>query len=187
MRAARADLERAAHRLLPHNVGKINASGIRIGQGGAVARGELRAAPQMREPVAQPCNRIDRHALGKRGFVRVVRGDEHRRQSGVTGGERHGQRARDRAHVAGQRQLPEKGAVRGRRVDLPARREQREQNGQVVDRALLFGVGGGEVDRYARHRPVEAAGFDRCAHAFARLADRFSGQTDHIQTGQTAR
>ena len=45
----------------------------------------------------------------------------------------------------------------------------------------------GEVDRQARHRPVERAGFRGGAHALSGLADRAGRQSYHIEPRQSAR
>ena len=102
-------------------------------------------------------------------------------QPGRAGLDDHGQYAVDRAHLPRQRQLADKGGIGRRAIDLPPRRHQRYQDGQIVERALLAHVRRGQIDRDVRKRESVAAVFDGRLHPLTGLRYRGIGQADDIK------
>ena len=117
----------------------------------------------------------------------IGRRDVDRTEVRASRRERHGERAAHRTQLAGERKLPEEQRVLRQSVDLACGGENGQQDGQVEGGPGLARVRRGEVDRQARHRPVERAGFRGGAHALSGLADRAGRQSYHIEPRQSAR
>lgn len=124
----------------------------------------------------------DGQATRQRGLARIFPRDIQRTDSGLPGGDGHGQHAVDGAQLAFEAQLAEEGRRLARQTDKLLRRKNAEQDRQVIERAGLFRPGRGKVQRDAADRKAEAAVFDGSAHTLARLAHGGIRQADELQS-----
>ena len=181
------DLQRPLGLLLSLDLAEVGAGTDGGGGYPRLRRGDESLPPQVGGQLPEMADGIDGQSPGQRG-LRCVVGRE------VEGGDarplcrqRHGQHAADGAQLTGQGQLTQEGGVLlSGEGQLPACGQNAHQNGQVVDGAHLFPVGGGQVDGDAGHGKIEAAGLDGGAHPFPGFLDGGIGQTHHVKGGQTA-
>ena len=129
---------------------------------------------------------IDRRPLGQRGLGGVLLGHEQGSDAGLFGGQGHGQHPGTGAQLAGQGQLPQKGAAGLGQPDLSPGGQNAHQNGQVVQGAHLFQMGGSQIHRDPADGEGEAAVFDGRAHPLPGLGHGGIGQTDDGKGGQAA-
>ena len=117
-----------------------------------------------------------------------LRGSTSRERQMPAGALGDRQRAADRAHVAGQRELADDRAVGDapRRSSCSEATRMADRHRQVEPRADLAQVGGREVDGDALLRELVARVRDRRPHALARLADRLVRQPDDREGRQAA-
>ena len=141
-------------------------------------------ASQMPDELRDALHRNNLHVLGKGGLRRVLRRDEEASDPLAPGGDGHRQRAGDGPQLPRQGKLAQEGAVRRRGLDLTACREDPDQHGQIIERADLFLVRGGEIHGHAADREAEAVVFHRRPHALTRFLDRRIRQTDDVKGGQ---
>lgn len=122
--------------------------------------------------------------FGQRRFGRIPRWDH---QDAARFGRRDGggQRACNRAQLAGQAQLAQE-LVRQQRLrrDLATGGKNAQGDGQIVAPAFLGQVGGRQVQGDAPLREIKARAEQRRTYAFARLAHTGFGQTDDLGGGQ---
>ena len=189
--ARRRDDHRPAGQRLAADVSEIGNVAPRIGRvEGNRSRGRNGLdAPQCVHDLTGRCCRVDLHfaSAGLSGFGSVLGGDIERPHTAGGSFQRHGQDAGHRAETAVQRQLPQKGRVLRRRLQLPGSGQHRQQQGQVIHRAGLADVGGSEVDGDAAVRPLEAQIFQGCVDAVAALPDGGVRQADDGEGGHPAR
>lgn len=184
--AGRGDLEGALDALLTLDVGKIGQRQIRRRERRRRGGAKLLFAAQMGDQLAHALDAIDLHALGKGGLGGVFGREKELFHAAALRRDGHGQRAGDAPQRAVERKLAEKGAVRGNAGQLTLRREDADEDRQIIERAGLFPVGRGEIDRQTARREAKAVVLDRRADALARLLDGGVGQSDDLKAGQTA-
>ena len=133
--------------------------------------------------------RVDGHAVGTGlGSLGGVFGGYIQGADAVFGGGQcHGQHAGYRAQGAVQRQLTQKGGVLRYILQLAAGREHGQQQGQIVHRAGLAHIGGGQVDRDAPVRELEAQVLDGGTHAVRTFPHGGIRQAYDGKGGQPAR
>ena len=179
------DFQRPLDVLLALDVGKVRqgfrSAGRLPGRGG----GDGLPAGQMGEQLLDALHRVDLQALGQSGLRGVVRRDKEPLYPQRPGGQGHGQHAPHRAHLAGEAHLPHKGAPLQRGVQTAGGLQDAQQNGQVVHRALLAPVGGGEVDGDPGDREFAAHVADGGPHPLLGLLDGGVGQPHQLEGGQT--
>ena len=146
-----------------------------------LGRGEGRFAPQMSHQCHHIRHAVNGHALGQSGLGGVFGGDIEGFDPRAHGGHGHGQNAAHRAQRTRQRQLAEKGRIVGRLFQRLHGGHNAEENGQVINGAFLFLVGGGEVYGDAADGKFFPAVFDGCPHALAGFPHGGIGQADHIE------
>ena len=180
------DLEGAAGDRLPLYIGEIAAA---FGRGAdVVRRGQRRKRHQPREVVDDLRKALRREGARAR-YVRrlsgVARGDDEGIVAERLCGDEQRQDARHGAQRAVEREFAEKdGAAAVCPVELARRFEDADGDGEVEVRALLFQVGGGEVDGDLVGGEAPAAVFERGAHALAALLDGGVGQADQFVGGK---
>ncbi len=181
------DLQRALDVLLPHHIGKVGVWLVRL----------LRLPSRLRRKRPFPlevlherhdvAHAVDGHAVSQRRLGGVRRGDVERLDPRAGGGHRHRQHAVHRAQRAGKGKLADKGRVLRGGLDLLRAGEDAEQDGQVVERALLLFPRRGKVHRDARNGELHAAVLDRRAHALARFLDRRVAKPHNIERRKPSR
>ena len=184
VRARRGDLQRPLDIFLSLDVPEIRQLRrvlLRLPRG---LRRDGLAAVQMRRKLPHVRHRDDAQAAGQRRLSCVLRGNIERGKAGLLRGDGHGQHAVDRPELSLQTQFAQKGARLLRKPAQLRRRQNSQQNWQIVERAALAGVSGREVQRDAADRKLEAAVFDRSADALARLPDRRIRQADDLKGRQ---
>ena len=181
------DLERALDEVLPEHMRIVEVVLRRFRFRRRRAGDKLLSAAEVIDELAERAHGIDGQTVCIRGLLRVGRRDVDRTEVRASRRERHGERAAHRTQLAGERKLPEEQRVLRQGVDLACGGENGQQDGQVEGGPGLARVSRGEVDRQARHRPVERAGFRGGAHALSGLADRAGRQSYHIEPRQSAR
>ena len=185
------DFQRALGAPLAAHVGKVirrhmRTHHLRVGHG--LFRLDGPRAAQTVDRLLQMRNRQDLHALHAGGLLRVVRGQQQPADAAAPRRNRHGERAAHADHAARQRELAHRGgAVQRLGVQHAAGCQNRQRDGQVVGRALLFDVRRGEVDCQAGHRERQAAGGHRRAHALAALLHGGVRQADDLKHRQPVR
>ena len=184
MSARSGDLQRALDIFLSHDVGKVGAGLARLLRLPLRLGRELLFTLQMLHERHDVRHAVNGHAVGKRRLRCVRRGDIERPDPRTRRGHRHRQNAVHRAKRAGQRQLADKGRVLGGGLDLLCTGKDAEQDGQVIERALLFPTRGGEVHRDARDRELHTAVFHCRAHALARFLDGRVAKADDVKRRQ---
>ena len=125
----------------------------------------------------------DLNAVHNRRLRRVGGRDEHRLHTAVPRGDHHGQYAAHRAHLAGQRQLPQKGGGVQRHAQLTGGFEQRQQQRQIIYGAFFFHVRRCQIDGDPADGVREAAVFQRGANPVARFAHGRAGRPHHVKAG----
>ena len=184
MSARSGDLQRALDIFLPHDVGKVGAGLARLLRLPLRLGRELLFTLQMLHERHDVRHAVNGHAVGKRRLRCVRRGDVERPDARTHRGHRHRQNAVHRAKRAGQRELADKGRVLRGGLDLLCTGKDAEQDGQVIERALLFPTRGGEVHRDARDRELHTAVFHCRAHALARFLDGRVAKADDVKRRQ---
>ena len=187
MPAGRRDFERPLDEVLTEHMGVVEVvlRGERL-RGRRTGR-KLSASAQVVDELAQRPHRVDGQAVRVGRLLRVFRRHVNRLEVRAPRCERHGERTAHRAQLARKRQLAEEQRVLRQGVDFAGGGENGQQNGQVVGCSGFSRVGRGEVDRQARHRPVERAGLRRRPHALSGLADRAGRQTHDVEPRQSPR
>ena len=186
MSARGSDLKRTLDVFLPLYLGIVGEEQLFLARHGRLGGGDFLFAREMRQKLRNGMYGIDGEMVGVRRLARVARGDVQLPDAGLFRGERHGERAAHRAHLARERKLADHGGVRRQRLCLPGSDENAEQDREIVHGAGLFPVGGREIHGDAADGKVESAVFHRGAHALARLLYGGVGQTDKIKLRQPA-
>jgi hypothetical protein len=198
--AGRGDLQHAPGAGMALDVGQVGA--VRGGDGagvrlqarpavagrlqGRIALGRRRAElPDHVEQVARAVDLGPGHQRGLAGAVgrqHQARGDALREQR-----QGHGQGAAHRPQFARERELArEFVGLEPRRLDLPARGQDAQRDGQVEAARILGQVGRREVDGDALVvGELQPRVLDGRAHALARLLDFHVGQPDEREAGQS--
>ena len=140
------DLQCPLHVLLPHDLGEVGA-GIRPrlrrpGGGG----GNFFPVSEVGQKLLHGLHGVDGQALGQRGLGGVFRRDVELLHARPGGGHGHGEHPGDGAQGAGQGQLPHEGGPFVRGIDVALGGQDAQEDGEVVDGALLPQGGGGQVD-----------------------------------------
>ena len=108
-------------------------------------------------------NNVD--ALDYRALGGIARRNEYGLYSGFLRRDDHRQNAVDSAHEAVERNLADKRARVSVAVELFSGAQQGDENRQVIQRSLFFGIGWGEIDSYPTDGKSEAYIFDRSVDA----------------------
>ncbi len=173
--------------ILAADVGKVG-DRRRVGTGAWRRRPqhrERRPPGEVRAHFEQAARRMHDRIADQRRLA-CARLRQHERAAGAARGERHRQRAADRAQLAGQRQFAGEFMRGERRLrELAGGRKHAERNRQVEAAGLLGQVGGRQVDRELARREVEVRVLQRGANAVARLLDLGFRQPDQVEPGQT--
>ena len=114
-------------------------------------------------------------------------GDDHAADPATRQGGDHRQDARDRPHLAAERQLADQRQPSSGRADLLRAEQDPHRHREVERRAGLALVGRREVDRDPARRMDEAGVAQGAADPFARLLERGVGQPDDREPGQPGR
>ena len=177
------DLDRRAQGLLSLHVREVVAVPLvgrhersEVGR----VRHDLNLAAQVFHRLAECSDGDDVDARDDARLLGVLRGDEHGATADAPHLDDDGDDASDAPHVPCERQLPdERVFVELLGAEALRRLEERDGDGEVVDRALLADVGGREVHR---HRVfvlgAEARVPERGGDAVLRLLDRLVGEAD---------
>ena len=186
MATSGGNLQSTLHRLLALYLGEVG-TGLwgsltqprgRGGDGGLTGK--------MAYQVHHMVHRVDCRAAGQGGLGGVGAGDKEGADALRLGVQSHGQHPSSRTQLAGQGQLPHKGAVPGLDFQLSGCRQQAHQNGQVIEGAHLFHMGGCQIDGDTADREGETAVFDGGAYPLPCLVYRRVGQTHNGEGGQAA-
>ena len=129
---------------------------------------------------------IDLRPLGQSGLGGVFLGNKEGLDALPPGAQGHGQHSRAGPQLPRQGQLPHKGARPAGQLQLPSRSQNAHQDGQVIEGARLFQMGGSQIDRNAADRKGEAGILDGGAHPLPGLADGGVGQAHHREGGQSS-
>ena len=187
----RSDDHGPAGQCLPHHVGKIRhlCPGLGGVKGNGCRSGQRPDAAQGVHHLPGGVGRVDGHAVGTGlGSLGGVFGGHIQGADAVFGGgQRHGQHAGYRAQGAVQRQFTQKGGVLRHILQLAAGREHGQQQRQIVHRAGLAHIGGGQVDRDAPVRELEAQVLDGGTHAVRTFPHGGIRQAYDGKGGQPAR
>ncbi len=149
--ARRGDLEGALGRCLGSHIGEVDLLSLplRHQRADIGARGdELPFAREMCADLAQRARATDLESFDHRGLRQILVGDQNATAPGGSGGERHRERAPDRAQVALQSHFADDEVfVEAVMRELIARDEQAHSDRQVETGAALSNVGWGQIDR----------------------------------------
>ena len=126
----------------------------------------------------------DADPLHHRRFMAVGLGDDDLAEAVVPGRQHHGQHAADGLDRPVEGKLADDDGIRQRSLNLSRGRQQADGDGQVVGRALLAQVGGGQVHGDALHGVGIAAVFNGGVHPLLGFLDARVGQPDHGVAGQ---
>ena len=184
--AGGGDLQPALHVFLSHHIGKVRqgtGGGLRL-PAGSGRHG--RFALQVGDELGHILHAADGEAVGQRGLGGVLRRDVQRLDAQPGGAQRHGQHAGDGAQRPGKAQLTQKGGVLRQGLQLLRRGQNAQQDGQVVQRALLADTGGGQIHGDPADGEFGAAVFHGGADTLPRFLDGGIRQTHHIKGGQSA-
>ena len=144
-------------------------------------------ALQVRQQLGQGGYGIDAHAVHQGGFGGVHGGHIDHADALFPRHPDHRQDAGGVAQAAVQGQLAQEyGRLRGRQR-LAGAEQDAGGDGQVVGRAGLFQVGGGQVDGDAAHRELAAAVAQRRPHALFGFLHGGVGQPHDVEGGQPRR
>lgn len=174
------DLDRAADAVLALDLGKIDPMrGVGRLAEAAFLRVERRhgqVAVEEAHGLVQGVDRDDFDVLDEGRLLGGFAGEDNAALAGGAGEHREGQPAADRPHIAGQAQLTGDDVLveHARELlvaDLARGHEHAEGDGQVVERAFLADVAGGEVDRGPRFRIAEAGVAQRRVNTVDGLLD----------------
>ena len=187
MSARCSDLQRALRVLLPLHIRKVRQKlpfRLRF-----PARGRFHRllAREMRRQLPHRLHAVDRQSVGQRGLRRIFRRDVQLLHAKLPRRQRHRQHAAHRPQLAFQTQLTEERALRLRQTDEFTRREDTEQDRQIIERAGFFRARGGQIQCDPADREPEAAVFHRCAHALPCLFDGGVRQADDLKARQPVR
>ena len=184
--ACGGDLQRTLHILLPHDIGKVRQGAIRRLRLPARRGGHRRVAVEVGDELGDALYPVDRQAVGQRGFRGVLGGDIQSPDAHTGGAQRHGQHTGDGAQRAGKAQLAQKGGVLRQGLQLLRCGQNTQQDGQIVQCALLPDPGRGQIHGDAADGEFCPAVFHGGPHPFAGLLDRRVRQAHHVKGGQTA-
>ena len=140
------DLQGPLHVLLAHDLGEVGAGlgpGLRRPGGGG---GNVFPVSEVGQKRLHVFHRVDGEALGQGGLGGVLRRDVELPYARPGGGHGHGEDAGDGAQGSGEGEFAQKGGSFSRRVDVPLGGQDAQEDGEVVDSALLPQGGGGQVD-----------------------------------------
>ena len=127
---------------------------------------------------------VDGGAVGQGGLGGVFLRDVQGLQPLPLGGQGHGQHARAGPELAGQGQLAHKGAGALPQAELSAGAQQPHQDGQVIQGADFFHMGGGQIHRDSADGEAEALVLDGRPDPLPGLVDGGVGQAHHGEGGQ---
>ena len=169
MGAGGGDFQGALGVLVATHVSEVH--GIARGLRGHFGDGQRLDSNQphvMGDELLQRLDGIDGNTFDDRGFGAVNGGDERLVHAGIAGGRHHWENAVCVANAAVQRQLTEvHRLVVVKALELPSGSQNRHGHRQVVDRAFLANVGGGQIHREAALGEDRTAVADGAAGTFA--------------------
>ena len=140
----------------------------------------------MRAHGEKTARRMDHGVFHERRFLGAARGKRERPCVAMRL-ERHGERAANRAQVAGERELAGELVSRCRRHRKLSRGDENaERDGQIEASRFLGQIGRRQVDGDFARRKFEMRVLQRCAHAIAALLHCGFGQADKVESGQSA-
>ena len=186
MSARGGHLKGALDALLPLDVGEVGQHEIVRADHRRGGGSYILFSAQTGDELGHVFQADDLHALGKGGLGGVLGREIEPADAAALRRDGHRQRAGNAAQRAVERELAQKGAVLAEARELSLRLKDADEDGQIVKRAGLFPVGGGEIDGQAARREAEAVVFDRRADALARLPHGGVGQADDLKARQTA-
>ena len=143
--------------------------------------------PQVSGELRYALHRVYLHAAGQGGLCRRVGGHIQRVDTGPLSSQSHGEHTGHGPELPRQRELSDKGRVRGRGAELSPGRQDTDQNGEIVPRAPFFSVGGSQIYCNAGDWKGEAAVFHCGPNPIPRLLDRRIRQSHNIKVGQASR
>ena len=181
------DLQGPLHILLAHDLREVR-SRLRLlrpdpGGGGA----QPRPAPQVLEQGGGVLHRVDRQPAGQGGLGGVLRRDVQLPDPASGGGHGHGEHPGDGPQGPRQGQLPQKGGLRRRGLDVPLGGQDAQKDGQIVHGALLPQGGGGQVDGDPGHGEAGAAALDGRPDPLSGLLDGGVRKPHHVEGREPAR
>ena len=135
-----------------------------------------RQPAQMVDRLRERFRRICAHAADERSFLGVRRGHDKFGKSLRLCGDEQWQNARHGAQLPSQRQFAEQNSTAAVGSELARRLEDADGDREVEIRALLFEIGGREIDGDFVGRELSAAVFERGTHPLAALLDGGVGQ-----------
>ena len=165
-------------------VAHVGGRALAVGQAGKLQGPDGRFPQQVTHQSRQGGRRIDLNTLHQGGLGSVGGGDVDGGKTLVPGHRYHGQYAVGVAQAAVQGKLPqEQGRFVGQ-VNLPGTEQNAHGNGQVVGRAGLLQVSGGQVDGNAAHGKLAAAVPQGGANPLPGFLYRRIGQANHVEDWQ---
>ena len=175
MATSGGNLQSTLHRLLALYLGEVG-----TGLWGSLTqprgrRGDGDLAGKVAYQIHHVVHRVDCRAAGQGGLGGVGAGDKEGADALRFGVQSHGQHPSSRTQLAGQGQLPHKSAVLDLDFQLSGCRQQAYQNGQVIEGAHLFHMGGRQIDGDTADREGETAVFDGGAYPLPCLVYRRVG------------
>ena len=178
------DLQHPLHRALAPDLGKVRQGEVLLVP--LPHRGGVDGGPagQVVGQLAHRLHGVDGEALGQGGLRGAVRRDEEAADPRRPGGQGHGEHPHHRPQGAGEGELPHEGTVGVGPVQLPGGGEDAHQNGQVVHRAGLPPVGGGQVHGDPPHGKGVAAVLDGRPDPLPGLLHGGVGEPHDVEVGQ---
>ena len=186
MPARRGDLQSPLYVFLAHDVLEVRQAPLLRRRGPYRGGGQGGFVFQMGHQGAHIRHAVDRQSFRQGGFSGIVRRDEEGADTGVPGGQGHGQHAGDGPEGPGKAQFPQKGGVLRRRGQFSRGGQQAHEDGQVVDRARLFGARRGQVHGDAADGELGSAVFHRRPDPLPGLPDGGVRQTHDVKGRQAA-
>ena len=184
--AGGGDLQRALHVLLSHHVGKVRHRAAGRGRLPAGRRNHGRLPFQVGRQLLYVLHTVDGQAVGQRGLGGIGGGNVQLPHSLPGGKHGHGQHAGNGPQGAGQAQLAQKGGVLRQGPHLSRGGHDPQQDGQVIDGALLPQPGRRQIYGDAADGKLRPAVFHGGTDPFPGLLHRRVRQTHHVKGRQTA-
>ena len=187
MPACRRNLHRPLDVFLSHDIAEVQ-HGIRrvLHQMLRHIRFKQLFARQMIENLLYMAHRVNCQIVSNQGrFLCISLRQEQLALSRLLHRHRHRERALDGAQLSAQADFSDKHAViRQLLLDVPLRRQQPQQNRQVIHRAFLANVRRCQIHRLARRQQRHADAARRRRDAFLGFLDRRARQTDQLKRRQ---
>ena len=184
--AGGGDLQRPLRVFLSHDIREVRAAvliaRLRFPHGSG---GEGRFAPQMGNKLLHGLHSVNGHTPGQSCLGGVFRRHIELVYTRPLRGHGHGQHAVYGPQPACEAQFPHKSRVRRQGGNFFRRRQNTQQDGQIVHRALLASARRGQIHGDAADGVLGTAVFHRCPHPLPGLLHRRVRQTHDVKGGQT--